>query len=71
MDNPRPRSGYAYGSSRRPPREPEIVVLSDRLDSLRYVGVEMIDGRQCRAWIDDGPPRRYVFQTASGGPKWT
>lgn len=59
--NPRPRSGYAYTSSRRHPREPEIIVLSDPLDDLRYVGTESIEHF---AWVDAGPPRRFVFQTA-------
>ena len=67
---PRPRPGYAYTSSRRHPRDPEIVVLSDRLDALRYVGTESIDGRVHLAWADPRPPRRYVFQTALGDPTW-
>lgn len=65
---PRPRPGYAFTSSRRHPREPEIIVLSDRLDEFRYVGMESIDGREHFAWVDYGPPRRYLFQVAVGGP---
>lgn len=54
--------GYAYQSSRRHPREPETVVLSDtEADSGRFVGFAWIDGTQMAAFKVQGQ-RRYFFQ---------
>ena len=50
----------------------EIVAVLDVFGFKTMIALQRRHvGRQCRAWIDDGPPRRYVFQTAWGGPKWT
>jgi hypothetical protein len=38
--------GYAYRSSRRHPRDPQITILTgEEIDLARYVGDAFIDGR--------------------------
>lgn len=70
--DPRPADGYAFKSSRRWPREPEIIMAGrdEWRDSARFVGTARIDGAECNAWRVTDPDtgrRCYLFQTRIGG----
>ena len=60
----RPTPGYAFGSSRRNPKVPETIILTqDECDSAAWVGRAHIDYSYQNAYrcTVDGK-RQYVFQ---------
>jgi len=58
--------GYAYCSTKRNPKEPQAVVISESdIEHFRMVGYATIDGSKCRAWVDKRD-RKYYFQVALG-----
>ena len=66
--SPRLEAGYAFRSSKRHPREPETVVVPDRVLACEswtnyarpsYVGTETIDGTKCNAWRFQGKDYGY------------
>ena len=67
--------GYAFESSRRYPKAPEISIVSaDDYDKISPVGFHTIDGTLCRAWrcysrnggFGGSKRTRYVFAVAFG-----
>lgn len=53
------KSGTAFKSSRRAPRDPEIVSV-DACPEARFVGTAWIDGAECAAFRCG---RNYYFQS--------
>ena len=60
-ETPRLRSGYAFRSSQRNPREPSTVVVGEDHQGAKFVGTATIDGHQHAAFKVPGKSR-YYFQ---------
>lgn len=57
------KSGYAYRSTKRHPKEPETVVVVDsELSNYRFVGYARIDGSTMNCFRSQSGKPHYLFQ---------
>ena len=57
------KSGYAYRSTKRRPKEPETVIVVDsELSNYRFVGIAKIDGSIVNCFRSQSGKPHYLFQ---------
>lgn len=57
------KSGYAYRSTKRRPKEPEtVIVVAFQLTNYRFVGTARIDGSIMNCFRSQSGKPHYLFQ---------